>query len=427
MSWPYYSEGTRFVVNDADVSGLELKAFRGSTVSGVVIAAGVTDLAIKSKLQQSALYVSILGDQDPATANPGNLPGRRSNLSPDGGFRFTGVPPGKLMFLYLEPANHDTGRIPFTFNRIERDGAPVSHIIEIGRGEQVENLRIFVDYANGSIRGQVKIVGGDLPQGWRLKIYASRIGASEAKKCEIPNAVSATMAEARQSFVEEITLRALYAEMKPGATNQYLWPRESRYGSVPNSKGEFTLRGLSAGRYFLAANLPDDNWYVRAISIPAPASASSRRAAATAKKPAESGSSGITVKSGEKLSSVELNVSEGAAALHGKIVPAAETDKAPSRIRIHLIPAEVSSANDVLRYAEMITGADRKFEFNNIAPGKYWLLTKPAVENDQERPAAWDPIERAKLRLEAAAGKNEIELQPCQRVKYLESRFIPTS
>jgi protocatechuate 3,4-dioxygenase beta subunit len=177
--WPYYSEGTRFVVNDADVSGLELKAFRGSTVSGVVIVAGITDPAIKSKLQQSALQVSFLGDQDPATANFGNLPGRSSNLSPDGGFRFTGVPPGKLMFLYLEAANHDSGRIPITFNRIERDGAPVSHILEIGRGEQVENLRIFVDYANGSIRGQVKIVGGDLPQGWRLKVFASRIGASE--------------------------------------------------------------------------------------------------------------------------------------------------------------------------------------------------------------------------------------------------------
>jgi hypothetical protein len=90
-SWPYYSKGTRFVVNDADASGLELKALRGSTVSGVVIAAGVTDPAIKSKLQQSALHVSFLGDQDPATANPGNPPGRHSNLSPNGGFRFTGV------------------------------------------------------------------------------------------------------------------------------------------------------------------------------------------------------------------------------------------------------------------------------------------------------------------------------------------------
>src|SRR5262249_50111722 len=141
--------------------------------------------------------------------------------------------------------------------------------------------------------------------------------------------------------------------------------------------------------------------------------------------PSESGASGITVKSGEKLSGVELNVSEGAAALRGKIVPTTETDKLPGRIRIHLIPAEVSAANDVLRYAEMITGPDRKFGFNNIAPGKYWLLTKPAVETDQERPAAWDPIERVKLRREAAAGKNEIELQPCQGINTFKLGFTP--
>jgi len=65
------------------------------------------------------------------------------------------------------------------FNRIERDGAQINHVIEIRRGEHVENLRIIVDYANGSIRGQVKIVGGSLPQGWRLQVYASRTGASE--------------------------------------------------------------------------------------------------------------------------------------------------------------------------------------------------------------------------------------------------------
>jgi hypothetical protein len=286
------------------------------------------------------------------------------------------------------------------------------------------------DTGAGSAPKRISVKGADLT-GVELKLlnFASLAGRvvieSAAKKCEIPNAVPAKMPEARQSFVEEITLRALHAEMKPVATNKYLWPREFRNGSVPNSKGEFTLRGLSAGRYFLAANLPDDNWYVRAISIPSRASASSQRTAATAKKPAESGSSGITVKSGEKLSSVGLNVSEGAAALRGKIVLAAETDKAPNRIRIQLIPAEVAAANDVLRYAEMITGPDRKFEFNNIAPGKYWLLAKPAVENDQERPAAWDPIERVKLRREAAEGKNEIELQPCQRVKNLQVQFIP--
>src|SRR5262245_10021308 len=283
------------------------------------------------------------------------------------------------------------------------------------------------DAGAGSAPKRSSVKGADL-SGIELKLsnFASLAGRvvieSAAKKCEIQNAVPATAPEARQSSVEEITLRVFHAEMKPGAINQYLWPRESRYGIAPNSKGEFTLHGLGAGRYFLAANLSDDNWYVRAISFPATVAASSQRAAATEKKPTESGSSGITVKSGEKLSGVELKVSEGAAALRGKIVPAAATDKLPSQMRILLIPAEVSAANDVLRYAEMIAGADGMFGFNNIAPGKYWLVTKPVVE-EHERPSALDPIERAKLRREAASGKKEIELQPCQQVKNLEVKI----
>jgi hypothetical protein len=39
------------------------------------------------------------------------------------------------------------------------------------------------------------------------------------------------------------------------------------------------------------------------------------------------------------------------------------------------------------------------------------------ANDDQSRPLAWDAVERAKLRREAAAAKNEIELKACERVK----------
>jgi hypothetical protein len=93
----------------------------------------------------------------------------------------------------------------------------------------------------------------------------------------------------------------------------------------------------------------------------------------------------------------------------------------PSRLRAHLIPSEVSAADDVLRYAEAPVRADGSFEFNHVAPGKYLLHTRQATEkeanDDQARPLAWDANERAKLRREAAAAKNEIELKACERVK----------
>src|SRR5262245_25785660 len=199
----------------------------------------------------------------------------------------------------------------FVASQSKRDGAINGRILFycVADGEyelQAWGASDKDDAGAGSAPKRISVKGADL-SGIELKLsnFASLTGRvvieSAAKKCEIPTAVPARVPESRKSFVEEITLRALPAEMNPVETNQYLRPREWRYGISPNSKGEFTLHGLGAGRYFLAANLPDDNWYVRAISIPAPVSASSQRALATANTPVESGSGGLTVQSGEQL------------------------------------------------------------------------------------------------------------------------------
>jgi hypothetical protein len=134
------------------------------------------------------------------------------------------------------------------------------------------------------------------------------------------------------------------------------------------------------------------------------------------------------LKAGEKVSGVMVTVAEGAASVSGKAVPAnapAETpagkdSRPPSRLRIHLVPAETAGANDVLRYADALARSDGSFLLTNIAPGKYWLVARAATDDEpiDEPPApiAWDAIERAKLRKEAEAAKTEIELKPCQRV-----------
>ncbi|MGH9802882.1 MAG: hypothetical protein ACRD82_21150, partial [Blastocatellia bacterium] len=62
-----------------------------------------------------------------------------------------------------------------------------------------------------------------------------------------------------------------------------------------------------------------------------------------------------------------------------------------------------------------------------FAPGKYWLLARTIPDNESSdrlpSPVAWDAAERAKLRKEAEAAKNEIELKACQRVKDYVLRF----
>jgi hypothetical protein len=187
---------------------------------------------------------------------------------------------------------------------------------------------------------------------------------------------------------------------------------------APDEKGEFALNGLVAGRFRIKADLPDDGWYVRAIIQPA---------TGAAKKPIDAFRNGVAVKAGEKLSGVEIVIAEGAASLNGRVVQAKEGSKLPSRVRVHLIPAEATSGDDLLRYAETATRSDGSFEFKHIAPGKYLLHARQVVEkeasDDQRRPTAWDAVERAKLRREAAAAKNEIELKVCARVKDHMLRF----
>ena len=214
------------------------------------------------------------------------------------------------------------------------------------------------------------------------------------------------------SSVEEILVRVDRDEPDQRASTLFFDRHGNSYGVAPGGRGEFTLGNLPLGRYRILANLPSDGWYIRALTQPA---------TGAAKKPVGASRNSVAVKTGARLSGVEIIIVEGAASLNGRVVPAKEGSKAPSRLRVHLIPAEVPAADDVIRYFETMVRDDGSFEFKHIAPGKYLLHARQVAQNeandDQARPAAWDAIERAKLRREAAAAKNEIELNACQRVK----------
>src|SRR5262245_66358686 len=101
----------------------------------------------------------------------------------------------------------------------------------------------------------------------------------------------------------------------------------------------------------------------------------------------------------------------------------------PKRRSIHHMPAETTAIDDLLHYDETPVGGNGSFEFKHIAPCKYLLHMRQAAEkeanDDQSRIMVWNAIERAKLRREAAAAKNEIELKACQRVKDHVLRWQP--
>ena len=245
--------------------------------------------------------------------------------------------------------------------------------------------------------------------------------ASIAGKVVLEPSPNACDPKAKPSL-EELTLTPRREE-KPTDSPALL----QRYQGVfaPSDKGEFKLNRLAAGRYRIETNLPGENWFVKSISSSGSsgASAASPAGASTAAaKPVANDLArlGAMLKSGEKLTGVTVTIADGAASLRGKILPAKDSGKLPARLRIHLIPAEATAADDVLRYGEALT-SDGSFAFTNFAPGKYWLLAKPAADNESADrlppPAAWDAAERLKLRKAAEAAKTEIELKPCQRAK----------
>ena len=181
--------------------------------------------------------------------------------------------------------------------------------------------------------------------------------------------------------------------------------------SSPNEKGEFKQRRLEAGNYRLTPNLSDENYFVKSLSF---------AAAATSATPSlDPNKNGLQLKAGENLKDVIVKLSEGAASVSGHVT--ATANQAPSKLRIHLIPAEKDAGDEVLRYAETTTNPSGAFHFSHVAPGSYWVLAKPVDPQISEEipasPIAWDSALRIKLRREAELNNQKIDLTLCQQLK----------
>jgi len=103
---------------------------------------------------------------------------------------------------------------------------------------------------------------------------------------------------------------ALFA-IRPGAKSEEATPAQNR--TVVNGlteKGEFTVYYLAADRYFLEPRLPNENWYVKAITAPASTSVSANTKAAAARGAlmADISRNGITLKAGEKITGVVATI-----------------------------------------------------------------------------------------------------------------------
>jgi protocatechuate 3,4-dioxygenase beta subunit len=183
-----YSDAAKFEITDSDVSGLELKLRRGATISGTVQLEGSMDKSVLARLSQLSIGVSV------QTKLLGVPEGRPATINPDGSFRLTGLPPGRAsLFLYGYPPPKD-----IRVARVERDGAPQPNGIEITPGAEITNVRVIFEYGSATIRGQLRVENGELPDGARVFVFVLKSGAE-------PNTRPAayTQADARGRFIIE--------------------------------------------------------------------------------------------------------------------------------------------------------------------------------------------------------------------------------
>jgi hypothetical protein len=137
---------------------------------------------------------------------------------------------------------------------------------------------------------------------------------------------------------------------------------------------------------------------------------------------------GITLKSGERVSGLTVTIAEGAASFRGRVT-VAEGQGLPPNLRVYLVPAEKEGVADVLRFFETRADTDGSFVMGNIAPGHYWMIGRTADESEPTtaRPIRQDSALRSQVVKEAEKTRNEIQLQPCQRIVDYELRYPPAA
>ena len=178
----------------------------------------------------------------------------------------------------------------------------------------------------------------------------------------------------------------------------------------PDAEGNVRMRNLFAGEYRFLTQFSGKYWFLQAVSFPA-----SKTPPA---KPVDAARTWTTIKSGERISGLTVTLAHGAASLRGQIA-IAEGETLPENLIAYLVPAEREKADDVLRYFAVAVTPDGKITFNNLAPGRYWIVAQ--ATSDDRSPSTKlrlpDSTEmRSALRRAAEAAKNEVEFKPCQNV-----------
>jgi 5-hydroxyisourate hydrolase-like protein (transthyretin family) len=166
-----YSDPVYFDVVDKDVSGLEIKATQGSSISGTIAGENIDLRDVLAQLPELQISAMVF-PRDMRVTESTIRSGGRSKIEADGSFQINGLRPGRAQ---ISLSNRDASQRP-TIVRIEKDGMVATQGFEIAPGQSVAGVRVVVAFGNGVIRGTVKFEGGTLPDGYQPEISCWREG-----------------------------------------------------------------------------------------------------------------------------------------------------------------------------------------------------------------------------------------------------------
>src|SRR5262249_44057051 len=153
-----------------------------------VVIEGTNDPKITSRLSQLYLITFMQSNQGSMFPNGGGGP---TIVNKDGSFRVRGLQAGKAGLTMARGQG-------LALSRVEFKGAPQREGIEVNPGENVTGVKVVLTRAALSLRGEVKFIGGDPPQGMRFSASARRTDLSTQNQ---PS--SSTQIDARGQFLIE--------------------------------------------------------------------------------------------------------------------------------------------------------------------------------------------------------------------------------
>jgi hypothetical protein len=297
----------------------------------------------------------------------------------------------------------------------EQPGSRQFAFTGLADGDYYLTLRTYLSPGEASLSESklVRLRGTDVDG---VELTAKPLGVVSGRVVFEPSNASECQGKEPPPF-KDISVSAWHRQTEATKSRpQFIWTMGA---PVPaDERGNFSLINLAPAQYYFAARFPAKSWYLQSISLSPPAPAGAK----TASKPIDTTRVWTTIKSGDRLSGLTVRLAQGAASFHGQLV----FDSAENPLEkwfTYLVPAESEYAGNPLRFYGGTVSREGKIQLVNLAPGRYWVLAEPALDDALSVFRIPDETEtRAKLRRRAEELKTEIELKPCQDLRDFKIR-----